>query len=130
MKEVFEALPLYGQIIFTLVLVGVGLVSAILGLRDRKKQPDYHYPGLQPPAHSDSQIPLWLMMGPVHDGLQDLGDLAEEHRKTNTLLVDIVKHVDRFNLGQEYTHRLLEEILREKELNPLVPPNPYKKQGR
>lgn len=33
-------------------------------------------------------IPQWLMMGPAHDAMQSVHELAEEARRTNDLLKD------------------------------------------
>ena len=105
----------------TLLIVGVGAGGAVLGLRERRRQPDYHVNHPMDP----SAVPLWIMIGPIHEGLEDLSDIAEQSRKTNANLSDIVRHVERYNLGQEYTHRLLEAMLRN--LEPTDSASPIRK---
>lgn len=56
-----------------IVLVGVYFMTR--GQRDNASKP----PEL---------IPSWLMMGPLHDMMQSVHELAEEARRTNDLLKD------------------------------------------
>lgn len=69
------------------------------------------------------EIPGFLIGGPVHDAMQSVHELAEQSRrqfendeKMIACLMDIAKAMERFNHGQEYTHRLLEASFTEEQL--------------
>jgi hypothetical protein len=109
-KELYNALPPDGQILLTLVVIAIGGFATWRGLTDNKKKetPD------------PNTIPMWLMIGPVRDALQEIRNIAEDGRTGNAILRDIDQTLTRLDRGQEYTHQVLEAILRNQEL--AVPP--------
>lgn len=108
-KELYNALPPDGQILLTLVVIAIGGFATWRGLVDKKKE-----------APDPGTIPMWVMIGPVHDALQAIHDMAEEGRTRNAVLRDIDQTLERIDRGQQYTHQVLEAILRNQEL--AVPP--------
>ncbi len=59
---------------------------------------------------------MWLMVGPVHDVMQSIHGASEDGRTKIAILRDIDKTLTSMDRGQEYTHYLLEAILRNQEL--------------
>lgn len=111
-NEIFDALPPIGQFLLSIgVAVGGGL-AAWQGLkRAGKTVPPQQYAGNGP-------VPTWAMMGPVHEVMQTIHGMAEESRKQSAALQDIAKRMNDLNHGEEYTHYILEAILRNQELRP------------
>lgn len=132
--EIYKALPPWGQGLLTLLVVGAGLGATIIGLK-RKPEDKPLLPGLHGPVEpAVDRIPMWAMMGPVHEVMQTIHDMAETQRnilaelqRISAASMDMSKELDDLNRGQEYTHRLLEEILR---YNNLVVPSPPIKRPR
>lgn len=153
-KEILDALPLQGQLIFGAVIIGLGAFFTVRGwLEGRKPQMSEATAGIG--------IPAWIMMGPVHDMMQSVHDIADnsrqqttilrenqgilaEHAKKQTdihqanqgILRDIAKELSDWNHGQEFGHRLLEYIARNQELgihpglqNPTAPRPERPKRG-
>lgn len=115
-KELYDVLPLYGQILLTVGIVFVGCFMAYRGFVDNAKK---HAASDNAPTH-DGPIPIWLMMGPMHDALQSIHEIAECNRTQTTILRDMDKTLERLDQGQKYTHYVLENLLRNQEL--AVPP--------
>lgn len=118
-KELYSALPLYGQVLLTIGIVIVGVTAAWKGFHENaKKHEDAH--------DADPRvIPMWLMVGPMHDALQSMHDVAESNRTQVAILRDIDKTLDNMDRGQQYTHYVLEAILRNQEMGvSLTPPPP------
>jgi hypothetical protein len=109
-KELYNALPPDGQILLTLVVIAIGGFATWRGWSDNKKKE----------AADPNTIPMWLMIGPVRDALQEIRNMAEDGRTGNAILRDIDQVLTKIDRGQEYTHQLLEAILRNQEL--AVPP--------
>jgi len=63
-----------------------------------------------------SPVPTWALYGPVHEVMQTIHDMAEEHRKQTTILQDIAKILDATDRGQAYTHKVLEMTLLNQEM--------------
>lgn len=123
-KEIFDALPPTGQMVFGAVIMAVGAFLAVRGLMDGfKRSPEL------PPQHDPRVIPTWLMYGPLHDMMQSVHEIAEqgrmqcENQRTQLAVMrDIDKAITRFNNGQEYTHRLMEAILNDQQgVSPPMP---------
>lgn len=124
LDEIYKALPPWGQGLLTLLVVGIGVGASMLGLRKRAEDKPHVTP------EDIMKIPVWIMMGPVHEVIQTIHDMAENQRNMYAELqrisaagMDATRELDSLNRGQEYTHKLLEEILRHNEM--LVPPAPY-----
>jgi hypothetical protein len=116
-SELFNLLPPYGQILLTLVVLTVGGFAAWRGLVDRPKSTE--------PSHA---IPMYFMVGPMHDALQSIHGMAEDNRTRTAIMRDVDKTLTRIDLGTAYTHRLLEEIVRNQEMREdYVPPSSRKK---
>lgn len=109
-KELYDVLPAYGQVVLTVVIVAIGGLATWKGLRDKNKKLESEG------GISSSAIPMFLMMGPVHDALQSIHEIAEQSRTQNAILHDINQTLDRMDRGQQYTHSILENILRDQEL--------------
>lgn len=112
-KELYDILPPYGQILLTLVIVGVGAYAAWQGLKKAKS-------GGEPPS-SNGPVPMWVMMGPVHVTMQTILTMAEEQRKLSAIEADQLRMLERIDRGQDYLLRLMEAILRNQEMRKDVP---------
>lgn len=108
-KELYDVLPPNGQLALTVVIVIIGGFAAWKGLSDNKKKID---------GKNDTNIPMFVMMGPVHDALQSIHSMAEESRTQTATLKDIDKTLERMDRGQQYTHYVLEALLRDEQLDP------------
>jgi len=86
---------------FLIVITFLGIYARIIGGRQNKKEA--------------ADLPMILM---AHDASKSISAQEEEARKTNTILTDIAKSTAQFNVGQEHTHRLLEDIRNNVELRP------------
>lgn len=86
---------------FLVIVVFVGMFLRWLGIRDNKSAP--------PTPHHQvwGEMPMFLM---AHDVTKSIAVVEAENRKMVAILEDIAKGVRSFNLGQEHTHRLLEDI--------------------
>jgi hypothetical protein len=120
-KDLYSLLPPYGQILLTIGIVFVGVVAAWRGFLDIKKTP------APPSYHPD--MPIWLMMGPMHDAFQSVHEIAEQSRVQVAILRDIDKTLVEIDRGTQYTHYVLEAILRNQELggDPQLPPKGYRR---
>jgi hypothetical protein len=133
-KEIFEALSPTGQLVFGALIIGLGAFFIVRGwLEGRKPQ--------EAAANGLGNIPTWIMVGPMHDMMQSVHGMADrsrqqtailrenqtilaEHAKKQTdihlanqaILRDIAKELSDWNHGQEYGHKLLEQISRNQEL--------------
>lgn len=91
---------------------------------DRKKPEARQTVAAESTIGQGTPVPVWAMMGPVHEVMQTIHDMAEEARKSNVILTDICKVQRDIDRGQAYTHQLLENILRNQELREdYVPPS-------
>ena len=113
-KEIFDSLPPWGQIVLTIIGIVFGAYVMWKGLSDRNKHGD----AAKERNVNSGEVPLWTMMGPAHEAIQTVHDIAEEARKQTTVLVDMAKGIASFNRGQEHTHQLLENMMRNQELRP------------
>jgi hypothetical protein len=111
-ETILKSIGPIAQLGFVAVIAVASVWAMFRGERDRKGG-----------GTGGVEIPGWVMGGPVHDAIDCIRDLAEEtrrtndlHEKTNVLLVDIGKGVERLNTGQSFTHRILEDVLREREM--------------
>lgn len=104
--ELYELLPPFGQALLTVGVVVVGTTSAWLGLRAKK-----------PEAEDPRVIPMFILVGPVHDALQSVHGMSEQSRLQTTELKDIARILTAMDRGQDYTHNLLEAILRSHEMS-------------
>lgn len=79
------------------------------------------FDGAKKSTHSTApDIPIWLMMGPMHEAIQSIHELSRHAEAQTVILRDIDKTLDRMDQGQKYTHFVLEAILRDQALS--VPP--------
>ncbi len=129
LDDIYKALPPWGQGLHTLLVVGMGVGASLFGLR---KKPDERH--VQQVSDDPMKIPIWVMMGPIHEVIQTIHDMAENQRnmyaelqRISAATMDGTRELDNMNRGQEYTHRLLEEILRHNDMTP--PPAPYQPSG-
>ncbi len=110
--EVVKSLPPYAQFAISVVVLAIGVLSALRGFQDRKKP--------EMAAHLEEGdprfIPMWLMMGPAHDVIIEIHRMGEQSRQNNAMMTEICKSMDEMNKGNVHTHRLLENILRNQEL--------------
>lgn len=114
-NEIYDALPPIGQFLLSIGIAIGGGLAAWQGLKRSGKA----IANTSPQQYAgDGPIPTWAMMGPVHEVMQTIHDMAEESRKQTVHLHDIAKRLNDLDHGQEYTHHLLEAILRNQELRP------------
>lgn len=99
------------------VIASACAYAVVRALLDRKK-PETRSAVAQESTIGQQPVPMWAMMGPVHEVMQTIHDMAEEGRKRTAVLMDIAKTLRDIDKGTEYTHRLLEEIIRDRELDP------------
>lgn len=119
-KELYNALPDYGQVLLTLVIVGMGGLAAWYGFIENLRK--HNAPVA--PAPDPANIPMWLMMGPAHEAIQSLHEISRHIEMQNTILRDIDKTLEQMDRGQQYTHYVLEAILRDTSLNELPSRDP------
>ena len=90
-------------IVFQVAIVGLiaffGIMLMRKGERDRKLE-----------DQSKGLVPMWAMMGPVHEGIQAVHDMAEETRNTNNILREIAETLHGLDKGQIYVIQLLEDL--------------------
>jgi len=104
--KVLAPWPLAQMIMISLV-AGLGIVMMRKSDRDRKRDDAK----IEPP-------PLWSMMGPVHEAIQAIHDMAEEARKANSTHREILDAVSDIHKTQIYIMQILEDIRNEKALTP------------
>lgn len=71
--EALGPFPILQGIVGILVVLAC-IYAALRAARDKDRKPD------------QQQIPQWLMMGPLHDMMEAVHDVAEESRRANELL--------------------------------------------
>lgn len=118
LKQIYDILPPRGQDIFGAIIIAFGVFVMVQAWLNGRKAAAAPAPQVAQPR----DVPQWLMMGPLHDMMQSVHEVAEQSRLDNehartqlAILRDIDKGITRFNNGQEYTHRILEEVLRGQE---------------
>jgi hypothetical protein len=104
--KVLAPWPLAQMIMISLV-AGLGIIMMRKSDRDRKTDDTR----IEPP-------PLWSMMGPVHEAIQAIHDMAEEARKANSTHREILEVVSDIHKTQIYIMQILEDIRNEKALTP------------
>lgn len=80
--------PLWNAV-FLVIVALAGIALRFMGNRDRKA------------GVTGMEMPLYIML---HDAARDVGEIKTE--------------MQALNRGQEYTHRLMEAVLRDQELRP------------
>jgi hypothetical protein len=105
--KVLAPWPLAQMIMISLV-AGLGIVMMRKSDRDRKNSDDGK---IEPP-------PLWSMMGPVHEAIQAIHDMAEESRKANATHREIFDTISDIHKTQIYIMQILEDIRNDKGLTP------------
>lgn len=78
--KAFAALGAY-PIIQSAVAITILLGALYLVVRATRDKP--------PPLPPHDPVPQWIMMGPLHDMMQSVHEVAEETRRTNDLLREI-----------------------------------------
>jgi hypothetical protein len=73
-------------------------------------------PPLPPPLPPPELFPQWLMMGPMHDMMQSVHEVAEEARRTNDLLREIKDIMGDMLRQSEMAKATLEAIRNESRL--------------
>ena len=95
------AFPLI-QLAFAILIVGGGVYAAMRGTRDKNGSP---------PA-----IPQWLMMGPAHDAMRSVHEIAEQGRVIIHVLERIENEAKTIAKEQREQTQLLELIRNESRL--------------
>lgn len=120
--DISKYLPPWGQALLTFLIVTLSGLAAWRGLTEKKDRSAPEDPRL---------MPLWTMMGPVHEAIQTVHDMAENDRSQletlrhiNTTLMDMARVLDNIDRGQGHTHKLFEEMIRELDLRPPRAPAP------
>jgi len=78
--KAFAALGAY-PIIQSAVAITILLGALYLVVRATRDKP--------PPLPPHEPVPQWIMMGPMHDMMQSVHEVAEEARRTNDLLREV-----------------------------------------
>jgi hypothetical protein len=104
--KVLAPWPLAQMIMISLV-AGLGIIMMRKSERDRKTD-----------VSKIESPPLWSMMGPVHEAIQAIHDMAEEARKANATHREILDKVDDIHKTQIYIMQILEDIRNERGLTP------------
>jgi hypothetical protein len=81
--KAFAALGAY-PIIQSAVAITILLGALYLVMRATRDKP-----AIPPPLPPREPVPQWLMMGPLHDMMQSVHEVAEEARRTNDLLREV-----------------------------------------
>lgn len=124
LSEVLKSLQPLGPVVqgaFVILIATIVVIALRRGEKDRKNGGAGAVVVPSPPVGT-VEIPSWAIYGPVHEVMQTVHDIAEESRKTNSNLADAVRLLNSLDHGQEHTHKLLENILRNQELRPDVVP--------
>lgn len=132
-KVVFDALPPEKQaIVGSFILAFGAFVVALTWMSWRR-------PVNQQTTQESLTGPVWLSLGPAHEAMEAMHELAEQsrvmvelQRSNHAVLRDIDKSLTDLNRGQAFTHALLESIVRNQELGihpTLVSPLPKRKSG-
>jgi len=74
------AYPIVQSAVAITILLGA-LYLVIRATRDKPTAP--------PPLPPHEPVPQWLMMGPLHDMMQSVHEVAEQSRRTNDLLREV-----------------------------------------
>jgi len=100
--EAFKALGPFVlvQSAVALLILGGGVYALFRGTKDKPA----------PAAINGSGIPAWTMMGPVHDAIGAVHDLAEQSRATNHILERIEGETKAIAKEQREQTILLEDI--------------------
>jgi hypothetical protein len=78
--KAFAALSAY-PIVQSAVAIAILLGAFYLVIRATRDKP--------PPLPPHEPVPQWIMMGPLHDMMGAVHDVAEQNRRTNDLLKEI-----------------------------------------
>ena len=100
--KAFAALGAY-PIIQSAVAITILLGALYLVMRAARDKP--------PPLPPREPVPQWIMMGPMHDMMQSVHEVAEEARRTNDLLRE-VKDLLGDNLRETQHARQTLELIR------------------
>lgn len=100
--KAFAALGAY-PIIQSAVAITILLGALYLVVRATRDKP------VAPPPHEP--VPQWIMMGPMHDMIGAVHDVAEQSRRTNELLREI-KEVMSDNVRETQHARQTLELIR------------------
>jgi hypothetical protein len=122
-KQIFDLLPPEGQKIFGTVILTFGVFIMIRAWIEGKTRAIPVAPAPTAVQRGVGEIPSWVLVGPMHDMMQSVHEVAEQGRVTNELLKthlavlrDLDKTLTEMDRGQNYTHRLMEETMRDKDL--------------
>lgn len=92
------------QAAVAIIVILAGMWMVLRGNRDRK------------PEAAGAVIPQWLLMGPVHDAMDAVFDLAEQSREANHILERQETALKELAREQRETNQLLEVIRNESRL--------------
>lgn len=126
-SEFFTSLP--APLAITGVIAAACAYAVARAVLDRRK-PEARSAVAQEGTIGQQPVPLWAMMGPVHEVMQTVHDMAEESRKQSAALADIARTARDIEKGTSYTHRLLEELIRDREMDPSAPPPHHQRRSK
>jgi len=92
------------------IILGMFLVASVFIMRWANRDRKDH--------GSIVELPSFIIHGPLHDTMKVVDEIAEETRRATADIREVKSDIGDLDRGQQYTHHLLEAILRNQELRP------------